>query len=294
MMTNEQLKIGFIGTGVMGKSMVQNLLNASYEVNIYTRTKEKATELINNGATWSDSIADLANNVHVVITMVGYPHDVEEVYFGAEGIIENAKSETLIIDMTTSSPKLAKQIYDVAKEKNIFSLDAPVSGGDIGAKNATLAIMVGGDEQAYQKALPIFEVLGNNIVWHGEAGAGQHAKLANQITIASNMIGVCEALIYAKKSGLEPEKVLSSISTGAAGSWSLSNLAPRMIKNDFSPGFFVKHFIKDMTIAVESAKDLEIDMPGLTLALDLYKQLADMGENDSGTQALIKYYDENF
>ncbi|HLS20552.1 MAG TPA: NAD(P)-dependent oxidoreductase [Bacillota bacterium] len=293
-MTNEQLKIGFIGTGVMGKSMVQNLLNASYEVNIYTRTKEKATELINNGATWSDSIADLANNVHVVITMVGYPHDVEEVYFGAEGIIENAKSETLIIDMTTSSPKLAKQIYDVAKEKNIFSLDAPVSGGDIGAKNATLAIMVGGDEQAYQKALPIFEVLGNNIVWHGEAGAGQHAKLANQITIASNMIGVCEALIYAKKSGLEPEKVLSSISTGAAGSWSLSNLAPRMIKNDFSPGFFVKHFIKDMTIAVESAKDLEIDMPGLTLALDLYKQLADMGENDSGTQALIKYYDENF
>src|SRR5690625_1376427 len=294
MMTNEQLKIGFIGTGVMGKSMVQNLLNASYEVNIYTRTKEKATELINNGATWSDSIADLANNVHVVITMVGYPHDVEEVYFGAEGIIENAKSETLIIDMTTSSPKLAKQIYDVAKEKNIFSLDAPVSGGDIGAKNATLAIMVGGDEQAYQKALPIFEVLGNNIVWHGEAGAGQHAKLANQITIASNMIGVCEALIYAKKSGLEPEKVLSSISTGAAGSWSLSNLAPRMIKNDFSPGFFVKHFIKDMTIAVESAKDLEIDMPGLTLALDLYKQLADMRENDSGTQALIKYYDENF
>jgi len=294
MMTNEQLKIGFIGTGVMGKSMVQNLLNASYEVNIYTRTKEKATELINNGATWSDSIADLANNVHVVITMVGYPHDVEEVYFGAEGIIENAKSETLIIDMTTSSPKLAKQIYDVAKEKNILSLDAPVSGGDIGAKNATLAIMVGGDEQAYQKALPIFEVLGNNIVWHGEAGAGQHAKLANQITIASNMIGVCEALIYAKKSGLEPEKVLSSISTGAAGSWSLSNLAPRMIKNDFSPGFFVKHFIKDMTIAVESAKDLEIDMPGLTLALDLYKQLADMGENDSGTQALIKYYDENF
>src|SRR5690625_1447582 len=293
-MTSEKPLIGFIGTGVMGKSMVQNLLDASYPVNIFTRTKEKANDLINNGATWSHSVAALTKTADIVITMVGYPHDVEDVYFGEHGIIENAKKETVIIDMTTSSPKLAEKIAKHAEAKNLFALDAPVSGGDIGAKEGTLAIMVGGKKAAYQNVLPIFEVLGNNIVWHGEAGAGQHAKLANQITIASNMIGVCEALIYAKQSGLNPDKVLASISTGAAGSWSLSNLAPRMIKGDFSPGFFVKHFIKDMTIAAESAKDLGIHMPGLTLALDLYKQLAEMDENDSGTQALIKYYDKNF
>lgn len=293
-MTKEHLSIGFIGTGVMGKSMVKNLLNASYNVYLYTRTKEKALPLIDQGATWCESIADLVKNVQVVITMVGYPHDVEEVYFGSKGIIENANDETLMIDMTTSSPKLAVKIYKQAQAKNTYALDAPVSGGDIGAQKATLAIMVGGDKVAFQKALPIFEVLGNNIVYHGKAGAGQHAKLANQITIASNMIGVCEALIYAKKSGLDPEKVLKSITTGAAGSWSLSNLAPRMLAGDYSPGFFVKHFIKDMTIAVESAKDLKIDMPGLQLALDMYEQLAEMGENDSGTQALIKYYDKNF
>lgn len=293
-MTSNKPKIGFIGTGVMGQSMVMNLLNAKYDVSIYTRTKEKANTLIEAGALWQNSVSELTKNTDVIITMVGYPHDVEEVYFGDNGIIKNARANSYLIDMTTSSPKLAIKIYEQAAKNQLHVLDAPVSGGDIGAKNGTLAIMVGGNESAFHEISPIFNVLGDNIVWHGAAGAGQHAKLANQITIASNMIGVCESLIYAKKSGLNPEKVLNSITTGAAGSWSLSNLAPRMIKGDYSPGFFVKHFIKDMTIAVESAKDLGINMPGLTLALDLYKQLADMGDNDSGTQALIKYYDKSF
>lgn len=293
-MGNQKPTIGFIGTGVMGKSMIQNLLAASYEINIYTRTKEKAQSLLDDGSTWKSSVASLARDVDVIITMVGYPHDVEEVYFGSDGIIENAKPETYIIDMTTSSPALAEKIFTQALSKNLFALDAPVSGGDIGAKNGTLAIMVGGNKHVFQDTLPIFNVLGENIIWHGPAGAGQHAKLANQITIASNMIGVCEAIVYAKKAGLDPVRVLDSITTGAAGSWSLTNLAPRMIKGDFSPGFFVKHFIKDMTIALESAQEMGLITPGLSLSLDMYKELADMGESDSGTQALIKYFDRTF
>lgn len=286
--------IGFIGTGVMGKSMINNLLSASYNVNIYTRTKEKAASLLHQGAVWKQSVASLARDADIIITMVGYPTDVEEVYFGTNGIIENAKPETCIIDMTTSSPALAEEIFTKASKNQLRALDAPVSGGDIGAQNGTLAIMVGGDEEVFHQVLPVFKVLGENIIWHGSAGAGQHAKLANQITIASNMIGVCEAIVYAKKAGLDPVRVLDSITTGAAGSWSLSNLAPRMIKGDFSPGFFVKHFIKDMTIALESAQEMGIMTPGLSLSLDMYKELANMGESDSGTQALIKYFDRTF
>lgn len=286
--------IGFIGTGVMGKSMINNLLSASYNVNIYTRTKEKAASLLHQGAVWKQSVASLARDADIIITMVGYPTDVEEVYFGTNGIIENAKPETCIIDMTTSSPALAIEIFTKASKNQLRALDAPVSGGDIGAQNGTLAIMVGGDEEVFHQVLPVFKVLGENIIWHGAAGAGQHAKLANQITIASNMIGVCEAIVYAKKAGLDPVRVLDSITTGAAGSWSLSNLAPRMIKGDFSPGFFVKHFIKDMTIALESAQEMGIMTPGLSLSLDMYKELANMGESDSGTQALIKYFDRTF
>ena len=286
--------IGFIGTGVMGKSMINNLLSASYNVNIYTRTKEKAASLLHQGAVWKQSVASLARDADIIITMVGYPTDVEEVYFGTNGIIENAKPETCIIDMTTSSPALAIEIFTKASKNQLRALDAPVSGGDIGAQNGTLAIMVGGDEEVFHQVLPVFKVLGENIIWHGSAGAGQHAKLANQITIASNMIGVCEAIVYAKKAGLDPARVLDSITTGAAGSWSLSNLAPRMIKGDFSPGFFVKHFIKDMTIALESAQEMGIMTPGLSLSLDMYKELANMGESDSGTQALIKYFDRTF
>lgn len=283
--------IGFIGTGVMGKSMVANLLKANYDVNIYTRTKSKAEELIEKGAVWKDSVAELANASDIIITMVGYPSDVEEVYFGEHGILENAKEGSYVIDMTTSKPSLAIDIYQQAKAKNIHALDAPVSGGDIGARNGTLAIMVGGDQEAFDHVLPIFEVLGENIILQGEAGAGQHTKLANQITIASNMIGVCEAIVYAKKAGLDPTRVLDSITTGAAGSWSLSNLAPRMIKGDYAPGFFVKHFIKDMTIALEAAEEMGLSTPGLSLSLKLYKELAEMGESDSGTQALIKLFE---
>lgn len=280
--------IGFVGTGVMGKNMARNLQLAGYPLHIYTRTKEKAQELIHSGAVWKDTIADLANSSDVIITMVGYPSDVEEVYFGEHGILHHARKGSYIIDMTTSKPSLAIEIYEQAISKGIYALDAPVSGGDIGAKNGTLAIMIGGDQHVFEKLSPIFNTLGNNIVLQGKAGAGQHTKLANQIAIASNMIGVCEAITYAEKAGLDSTNVLKSISTGAAGSWSLSNLAPRMIAEDFAPGFYIKHFIKDMIIAIESAQEMGLATPGLSLSLELYQRLADMGEENSGTQALIK------
>jgi 3-hydroxyisobutyrate dehydrogenase len=292
-MLTKEATIGFIGTGVMGESMAANLLDAGYPVTVYTRTKAKAEGLLDRGAVWKDTAADLSRSADVIITMVGYPKDVEEVYFGPEGILENAKSGTYAVDMTTSSPALAQEIYRKAKEKNIHALDAPVSGGDVGAKNGKLAIMIGGEQADYETVLPLFNIMGENIVLQGPAGAGQHTKLANQITIASNMIGVCEAIMYAKKAGLDPSLVLDSITTGAAGSWSLSNLAPRMIEGDFAPGFFVKHFIKDMKIALESARELGLDTPGLSLSLQLYQELAENGEADSGTQALIKYFAAN-
>jgi len=286
--------IGFIGTGVMGSSMAKNLLKAGYNVSLYTRTKTKAQPLLNQGATWKESVSELASTVDVVITIVGYPQDVEEVYFGENGIIENANKGTYVIDMTTSKPSLAIDIYRRAQEKGIFALDAPVSGGDIGAKNGTLAIMVGGDQEAFDSVLPVLSVMGENIILQGQAGSGQHTKLSNQIAIATNMIGVCEAIVYAKKAGLNPARVLDSISTGAAGSFSLSKLAPRMIEGDFAPGFYVKHFIKDMTIAIESAEELGLSTPGLALSLELYKELAEKGEADSGTQSLIKLFSSSF
>lgn len=280
--------IGFIGIGVMGKSMASNLIKAGYKVNVYNRTKERATELISAGATWKNTPKDIAESCNVIITMLGYPKDVEEVYFGDQGLIDNAKLGTYLIDMTTSSPLLAKQIAQVAQSKGLYTLDAPVSGGDIGAREAKLSIMVGGDEKAYNAMRPIFEVLGTNIQHLGLAGAGQDTKMCNQIAIASNMMGVCEAMVYAKKMGLDPNAVLSSISAGAAGSWSLSNLAPRMIKGDFAPGFYVKHFIKDMGIAIESAKEAHLELPGLNLAKKLYEELSASGGDLYGTQALIK------
>jgi len=284
-------KIGFIGAGVMGSSMALNLFRAGYDVSIFTRTKKKAESLLNEGITWKETVADLAADTDVIITMVGYPSDVEAIYFGENGILHAAKEGTYLIDMTTSKPNLAVKIYEEAKAKNLHALDAPVSGGDVGAKNGKLAIMVGGKEAAFQEVLPLFEVMGENIILQGESGAGQHTKLANQITIASNMIGVVEAIVYAKKAGLSPERVLDSISTGAAASFSLSQLAPRMLKGDFAPGFYVKHFIKDMTIALESAKEMGISTPGLALSLELYQELAEKGEEDSGTQALIKLFE---
>ncbi|ASN07149.1 NAD(P)-dependent oxidoreductase [Virgibacillus necropolis] len=291
-MVQSKQTIGFIGIGVMGKSMAKNLMTAGYPVQVFTRTKEKARSLIEEGATWSESVAELAREVDVIITMVGYPNDVESIYFGGDGILENAKKKSYVVDMTTSKPSLAEKIGRDAAQQGLFSLDAPVSGGDVGAQNGKLSIMVGGDVQVYQELLPIFKVMGSNIIHQGKSGAGQHTKLCNQITIASNMIGVCEAIVYAKKAGLDPEKVLESITTGAAGSWSLSNLAPRMIEGDFAPGFFVKHFIKDMRLALESANEMDLLTPGLALSLELYTELAEQGDEDSGTQALVKLFNK--
>ena len=282
--------IGFIGTGVMGKSMAMNLMKAGYKVLVYNRTKAKAEELIEKGATWKDTVAEVAREANVIITIVGYPKDVREVYLGENGIIENAKAGSYLIDMTTSSPKLAKEIYEAAKARNLHALDAPVSGGDVGAKEARLSIMVGGDAEAFEEVKPIFEVMGKNIVLQGGAGAGQYTKMSNQIAIASNMLGVCEAMAYAIKAGLDPKVVLKSIESGAAGSWSLSNYTPRMLSGDFEPGFYIKHFINDMKIALVSAKELGLKTPDLELALSIYEELAERGEENSGTQALFKYY----
>ncbi|WP_445613866.1 NAD(P)-dependent oxidoreductase [Geobacillus sp. YF-1] len=282
--------IGFIGLGVMGKSMARHLLKAGYPLLVYTRTKEKANDLLAEGAAWKETVADLAREADVVMTMVGYPRDVEQVYFGEDGILENARPGTYVIDMTTSTPTLAQSIYEAAKRKGIHALDAPVSGGDIGAREGTLTIMVGGDEDVFLACKPILERLGTNIILQGKAGAGQHTKMCNQIAIATNMIGVCEAIAYAKRAGLDPFKVLESIAKGAAGSWSLSNLAPRMLAGDFAPGFYVKHFLKDMNIALEEAERMNLPLPGLALAKRLYEELAQAGEENSGTQALYKRY----
>ncbi|MBM7603609.1 3-hydroxyisobutyrate dehydrogenase [Metabacillus crassostreae] len=282
--------IGFIGLGVMGRSMANHILQAGYHLNVFTRTKEKADDLLKRGAVWKNTVKELAEESDVIITIIGYPQDVEQIYLGDNGLVQSARPKTILIDMTTSQPSLAKTIYENAKIRDIKALDAPVSGGDIGAKEARLAIMVGGDRAAYEDCLPLFEVMGQNIVYQGEAGSGQHTKMCNQIAIASGMIGVCEAIVYAEKSGLDPETVLKSISTGAAGSWSLSNLAPRMLKEDFEPGFFVKHFIKDMGIALEETNHMQMDAPGLELAHKLYNELAKNGDENKGTQALLKLW----
>jgi 3-hydroxyisobutyrate dehydrogenase len=280
--------VGFIGTGVMGKSMAGHLMKAGYPVHVYTRTKAKAEDLLEKGARWADTPKEIAQNCDVIITMVGYPKDVEEVYLGAEGLVAHAKEGSYLIDMTTSSPQLAQKIERTAAERNIATLDAPVSGGDIGARDAKLSIMVGGSESAFHDMEPIFSKMGTNVVYQGKAGSGQHTKMCNQIAIASGMMGVCEAILYAEKAGLDPENVLKSIESGAAGSWNLSNLGPRILKGDFAPGFYVKHFIKDMNIALKSAEEMGLLTPGLQLAKKLYDELAEMGEEDSGTHALYK------
>ncbi|UOF92021.1 NAD(P)-dependent oxidoreductase [Fodinisporobacter ferrooxydans] len=286
----ESTVIGFIGLGVMGKSMASHLLKHGYRLRVFTRTKEKAEELLQLGAVWKETVAELAREADVILTMVGYPKDVESIYLDHDGILANAKPGTYVIDMTTSTPALAEKIYQAALAKGIHALDAPVSGGDIGAKEARLTIMVGGDEEVFQTVKPILEIMGKNIILQGKAGAGQHTKMCNQIAIASNMLGVCEAINYARNAGLDPATVLKSIEAGAAGSWSLSNLAPRMIAHNYEPGFYIKHFIKDMGIALDAAKNMGIMAPGLELALSLYQEMEKMGEDNSGTQALIKWY----
>ncbi|XBP67898.1 NAD(P)-dependent oxidoreductase [Bacillus velezensis] len=282
--------VGFIGLGVMGNSMASHILKAGYPVLVYTRTKQKAEEILNKGAVWQETVKDLSEKADIIITMVGYPSDVEEIYLGESGILRHAKEGAFVIDMTTSKPSLAKKIAEKAKEKSIHALDAPVSGGDIGARNGTLAIMAGGEKEAFEACLPLFSVMGENIQYQGPAGGGQHTKMCNQIAIAAGMVGVAEAMAYAEKSGLNPEQVLKSITTGAAGSWSLSNLAPRMLKGDFAPGFYVKHFIKDMGIALEEAELMGEEMPGLALAKSLYDKLSAQGEENSGTQSIYKLW----
>ena len=282
-------KIGFIGTGVMGSSMAKHLQDAGYELGIYTRTKAKAQELLDRGMTWFATPAEVAAWSEVVISMVGYPQDVEEVYLGENGVL-STKAGGYIVDMTTSSPKLAQKLYEAAKAKGIAALDAPVSGGDLGARNATLAIMVGGDEEAFQALLPVFQVMGKTISYFGKAGSGQYTKMANQIAIAAGMMAVAESLVYAEKMGLDANKVLETIETGAAGSWSLSNLGRRMLKGDDKPGFYIKHFIKDMRIAIETAHEAGLKLPGLEKAKELYDQLAERGMENKGTQAIIQWY----
>jgi len=284
-------EIGFIGLGVMGTSMAANLIKAGFTVTIYSRTQKNASSLLKAGAVWKDSPQEMAKTASIIITMVGYPTDVEEIYCSVQGLLQSAKKDTYLIDMTTSSPALAKKIFDESKKNGIHALDAPVSGGDIGARDKNLTIMVGGEKPAFDALNGVFSSLGTTIRYFGTAGSGQYAKMCNQIAIASNMIGVCEAVIYAKRVGLDPSVVVDTISQGAAASWSLSNLAPRMLHGDYSPGFFVKHFIKDMRIALESADEIGLELPGLTLAKKLYDELAATGNSEAGTQALLKWYE---
>ncbi|MFA9556429.1 NAD(P)-dependent oxidoreductase [Evansella sp. AB-rgal1] len=282
--------VGFIGTGVMGKSMARNIQKGGYELNVYNRTKEKAEELIAEGAVWCDTVAQLTEKSDVIITIIGYPTDVEDVYLGEDGILAHAKKGTYVIDMTTSTPTLAKQISEEAKKKGVFAFDAPVSGGDVGAREGTLSIMVGGEEEAFETIQPILAQMGTNIQLQGPAGSGQYTKMTNQIVIAGTMLGVSEALVYAKKAGLDQKKVLQSIETGAARSFALSNLGLRMIEGDFNPGFYIKHFIKDLKIALDSARELGLETYGVALAKELYESLAEDGNEDLGTQALYKFY----
>ncbi|WP_274372562.1 MULTISPECIES: NAD(P)-dependent oxidoreductase [Synergistales] len=286
-------RIGFIGTGVMGLSMARNLMRAGYGLTVHNRTEHRARPLLDEGASWAPTPSDAAAGSDAVITIVGFPRDVESVYLGEEGILKGAVAGTLLIDMTTSSPLLAKRLYDEARARGMSMLDAPVSGGDRGAREGTLSIMAGGDEEAFGAALPLFRAMGGNVVLQGGAGAGQHTKMANQITIASGMIGVCEALAYAERAGLDPFRVLDSIAGGAAGSWSLSNYGPRILKGDFQPGFYIKHFVKDMELAAQSAREMALDAPGLDLALRLYRELLDKGWGEEGTQALFRLFRED-
>jgi 3-hydroxyisobutyrate dehydrogenase len=280
--------VGFIGTGVMGRSMCGHLLAAGYPTVVYSRTRERAAELLARGARWASSPRELASQSDVVFAIVGYPKDVRQVFLGEDGVLAGARSGSVVVDMTTSEPSLAREIGDAASLRGIASIDAPVSGGDIGAREARLSIMVGGEAAAIERVRPLFQLMGTTIVHQGPAGAGQHAKMVNQILIASNMIGVCEALLYGYRAGLDLETVLGSVSTGAAGSWSLANLAPRALRNDFAPGFAVEHFIKDMRIALAESQQMGLNLPGLALAHELYTGLLEQGEGQSGTQALVR------
>ncbi|MCT7583078.1 NAD(P)-dependent oxidoreductase [Aliarcobacter butzleri] len=280
-------KIAFIGVGVMGKFMVSNLLKNGFEVSIYARNKAKVEDSIKEGAIFCETIKECVQNKDAIITIVGYPKDVEEVYLSQEGIINSASQNSYLIDMTTTTPTLSVKIHEEAKKKNLKALDAPVSGGDIGAKNATLSIMVGGEKEDFEACKKLFEAMGKTIVYAGNAGSGQHTKMANQIAIAGVMAGVSEAIAYGKKMGLDIPTMLASISNGAAQSFHLTNNAPKMYKREFEPGFYIKHMVKDLKIANEEMPNLKV----LKDVLEIYETLEKNGDGDLGTQAICKYYE---
>jgi len=280
-------RIGWIGTGVMGSSMCGHILTAGYRVTLHSRTKTKAQPLVDLGAAWAENPLTVAAQSDMIFTMVGFPQDVRAVYFGETGILAGAQSGTVLIDMTTTNPTLSREIAERATTKGLSAIDAPVSGGDVGARNATLSIMVGGDRRAVQAVVPLFELLGNTIVHQGGPGTGQQAKLCNQIVIAGTMIGVCESLLYGFKAGLDLNRMLDSIRGGAAACWTLDHLAPRILQRNFDPGFFVEHFVKDMGLALEDSTRMGLVLPGLTLVHQLYHRVIDLGHGRSGTHALM-------
>ncbi|MEM7166128.1 MAG: NAD(P)-dependent oxidoreductase [Planctomycetota bacterium] len=282
----ELRNVGWVGTGVMGISMGLRLIEAGFRLTVFTRTRERARPLVVRGAQWAESPRQLAEQCEAVVSMVGYPSDVESVYLGADGLLAAEGKARLLVDMTTSSPALARTIAERAANQGIGALDAPVSGGDVGAKNGKLSIMVGGTAEAFAAAQPLFAPLGEKVVLQGDAGSGQHTKMVNQILIATNMIGMCEGILYAQKAGLDPHTVLESVGGGAAGSWSVSNLAPRILDDNFEPGFYVEHFLKDMGIALAEAERMQLALPGLALAKQLYEALRAQGHGRKGTQAL--------
>lgn len=282
------VKVGWIGTGVMGRSMCGHLLRAGHPVSLFTRSREKAADLVAAGAAWKPSPKEVARVSDVTFTMVGFPHDVEEVYFSQDGILAGARPGAVLCDMTTSEPSLAVRIQAEARNRGAASLDAPVSGGDVGAREAKLAIMTGGDPETFERVLPLFRKMGETIVLMGGPGAGQHTKMANQIVITGNMIGMVEALLYTQKAGLGQDAMIDIVGKGAAASWSLNNLGRRIVKGDFNPGFFIKHFVKDMGIALEEARRMKLSLPGLSLVNQLYISAIALGMENLGTQGLYK------
>jgi len=288
----EKLQIGWIGTGVMGNPMCGHIMDGGYTVSVTTRTKSKAENLVEKGAAWCEKPRAVAAQSEVVFTMVSYPHDVEAVFLGSDGVLEGLNKGSIVVDMTTSSPNLAKRIYDEAKARGIHALDAPVSGGDIGARNAALSIMCGGDKEAFKAVLPLFQLMGKNITYMGEAGSGQHTKMVNQIHIATTMIGAVECLLYAYRAGLDLEQVIRAIGSGAAGSWTINNLGPRIIARNFDPGFFIEHFIKDMGIALDEARRMNLCLPGLSLAHQFYISAKALGLGKQGTHALALVFEK--
>lgn len=282
-----ETRIGWIGTGVMGSPLCRHAQHARYGMTIHTRTRAKAASILAQGATWADSPRAVAEETDVVFTMVGFPQDVRTVYFGERGLLAGTRPGMIIVDMTTTEPSLAREIDAAAEPQGVWAIDAPVSGGDVGARTASLSIMIGGDRAAVQAVMPILELFGKQIVHQGGPGMGQQAKLCNQITIAGTMIGVCEALVYGSRAGLDPNRLLDSIRGGAAGCWTLDHLAPRILKRDFAPGFFVEHFLKDMAIGLEESRRMGLSLPGLDVVHRLYQTVQQLGHGRSGTQALI-------